>query len=103
MKKKSGQKLLTFEKLLEYHQKILVPELEEKFVTKKDFTNFKNKTLTNEDKILKKLDILLTEKEARKYQEEKEKKLWAIVIKALKEHGILSSQELEEIARLEIF
>ena len=64
---------------------------------------FKNKTLTNQDKMIKKLDILLTEKKVREYQEEKEKRLWAIIIKALKEHRILSSKELEEIAQLEIF
>jgi len=123
-KQKSNQKPLTFDKLLEYHRKLLIPELEEKFVTKKDFnilktdvnflktdvktlkrefTDFKNESLTNQDQMLKKLDILLTEKKVREYQEEREKKLWAIIIKALKEHRILSSQELDEIAGLEIF
>jgi len=129
--RKENKKPLTFDKLLEYHRKLLIPELEEKFVTKKEFSGlktdvgilktdvaelktdmqglkkefgeFKKETLTNEDKILKKLDILLTEKKVREYQEEKQKKLWAIIIKALKEHRILSPQELEEIARLEIF
>ena len=129
--RKENKKPLTFDKLLEYHRKLLIPELEEKFVIKKEFSGlktdvgilktdvaelktdmqglkkefgeFKEETLTNEDKILKKLDILLTEKKVREYQEEKQKKLWAIIIKALKEHRILSSQELREIARLEIF
>lgn len=70
---------------------------------RREFSEFKDKTLTNQDAMLKKLDILLTEKTVREYQEEKEKKLWAIVIKSLREHRILSSKELEEIARLEIF
>ena len=35
--------------------------------------------------LLQKLDILITEKEVREYQEKKQKKLWAIVIKSLKE------------------
>ena len=108
--KKSLQKPLTLKELIEYNQEVLFPFLEEKFVTKKEFTNFKkefadfkNETLTTDDKILKKLDILLTEKTVREYREEKEKKLWTIIIKALKEHRILSPRELEEITRLEIF
>jgi len=36
--------------------------MDERFVTKKEFNNFKDIGLTNFDKILKKLDILLTEK-----------------------------------------
>jgi len=102
-KKKSTQKPLTLDTLASYNQMVLFPALEERFVTKKEFRNFKDKSLTNQDVMLKKLDILLTEKKIREYQEQKEKKLWAIIIKALKEHRILSSQELEEIASLEIF
>lgn len=100
---KDNQKPLTFDKLIEYHQKLLIPELEEKFVTKKEFNEFKNKIYTDIDKLFKKLDILLTEKEVREHQERKQKQLWAIVIRALKEHRILSDQQLEQIARLEIF
>jgi len=126
MKKKNViQKPLTLNELANYNQKVLFPLLEEKFLTKRefelfkkidfselkkdvnrlrdDFQNFKNQSLTNQDKMLKKLDILLTETKMREYYERKEKKLWAIVIKALREHQILSSKELEEIARLEIF
>jgi hypothetical protein len=85
--------------------------LEEIFLTKKEFQEFKNKefqgfkneVLTNFDAIQKKLDVLLTEKTIREYRERKEKKLWQIIIKALKEHRILSQKELEEIAKLEIF
>ena len=108
--KKNNQKPLTLKELIDYNQEVLFPFLEERFVTKKEFNNFKkeftdfkDETLSTDDKILKKLDILLTEKTVREYQEKKEKKLWAIIIKALKEHRILSSQELREIARLEIF
>ena len=108
--KKNNQKPLTLKELIDYNQEVLFLFLEERFVTKKEFNNFKkeftdfkDETLSTDDKILKKLDILLTEKTVREYQEKKEKKLWAIIIKALKEHRILSSQELREIARLEIF
>lgn len=124
-KKKTNQKPLTLEALIAYNQEILFPALDERFdkVDKKidgleiridglnkrvdkfekEFKNFKNKSLTNQDKMLKKLDTLLTEKKVRAYQEEKQKKFWAIIIKALKEHQILSPKELDEIARLEIF
>lgn len=109
-KQKSNQRPLTLKELINYNQEVLFPFLEERFVTKKEFENFKrefenfkNETLTGQDKILKKLDILLVEKEVREYQEKKYKKLWNIIIKALKEHRILSPKDLEEIARLEIF
>jgi len=102
-KKKINQKPLTLETLTDYNQEVLFPFLEERFVAKKEFNDFKDKSLTNQDKMLKKLDLLLTEKKVREYQEEKEKKLWAIIIRSLKEHRILSSKELEEIAKLEVF
>jgi hypothetical protein len=112
-KKKSNQKPLTLDELIEYNQKVLFPFLEEhfaskeflkeNFVTKKEFQEFKNETLTNLDAIQKKLDVLLTEKTIREYRERKEKKLWQIIIKALKEHRILSQRDLKEIAKLEIF
>ena len=129
--KNKTQKPLTLDALATYNQEVLFPAMEERFVTKKEFKSleteisglkidtksinkkvgnlatefksFKNETLTNQDAMLKKLDILLTEKKVREYQENKEKKLWAIIIKALKEHRILSSKELKEIAQLEIF
>jgi hypothetical protein len=110
MPKNKIQKPLTLDGLATYNQEVLFPALEERFVTKKEFNgfkkefkDFKNESLTNQDAMLKKLDILLTEKKVREYQEEKEKKLWAIIIKSLKEHRILSPEELEEIAKLEIF
>ncbi|MEK7160669.1 MAG: hypothetical protein AAB724_01430 [Patescibacteria group bacterium] len=102
-KNKSAQKPLTLEILADYNQKVFFPALDEHFTTKKEFNEFKDKVLTNEDKMLKKLDTLLTEKEVREYREEKENKLWAIIIKSLKEHRILSSDELDQIARLQIF
>jgi hypothetical protein len=102
-KKKSNQKPLTLDELIEYNQKVLMPFLEEHFVTKKEFQEFKNQVFINFDAIQKKLDVLLTEKTIREYRERKEKKLWQIIIKALKEHRILSQRDLKEIAKLEIF
>jgi hypothetical protein len=72
-KKKSNQKPLTLDELIEYNQKVLFPFLEEIFLTKKEFQEFKNKefqgfkneVLTNFDTIQKKLDVLLTEKTTR--------------------------------------
>ena len=128
MKEEKSQNLLTekrfFELLNGYTQEILLPAMDERFVTKKEFNEFKNEmyefknemyefknemykfkdeVLTGQDQILKKLDILLTEKTVRDYQKKKERKMWAIIIKALRKHNILSSEEMEEIAKLEIF
>jgi len=105
-----NHKPLTLDTLANYSQQVLLPAMDERFVVKQEFNQFKqefnqfkNENLTGQDTILKRLELLLDEKEVREYQERKEKELWAIVIKALKEHGVLSSKELENIARLEIF
>lgn len=115
---KENQKALTLDELAKYNQEVLLPAfdgridslldsklnvLKEDLVTKEKFTIFKDKIYTDIDGLSKKLDILLTEKKVREYQEEKEKKLFAIMIKAMKEHSLLSPKELEEIAHLEIF
>ena len=71
--KNKTQKPLTLDALATYNQEVLFPAMEERFVTKKEFKSFKNETLTNQDAMLKKLDILLTEKKVREYQENKEK------------------------------
>ncbi|PIQ74001.1 MAG: hypothetical protein COT61_03240 [Candidatus Portnoybacteria bacterium CG09_land_8_20_14_0_10_44_13] len=70
---------------------------------KNEFKSSKDETITNFDKVFKKLDILLDEKVVREHQEEKQKRLWAIVLRALKDHQILTPKELESIAKLEIF
>lgn len=130
--KKSKDKPLTLDALVHYHQKVLIPDLEERFVAKdefkqlrtelkghkneftefrkgeftnlkSEFTKFKDESLSNQDAILKKLDILLEEKEVEKYQKEKEKKMWLILIGALKEHKILTPKQLKQIAQLDIF
>lgn len=124
MKNNKNQKPLTLEGLVSYNREVLFPWMQGNFVTKTEFKgleikvggletefkgfkgefkDFKNKTLTSQDIMLKKLDILLTEKTVREHQEKREKKMWAIIIKALQEHRILSGRQLEEIAQLEIF
>jgi hypothetical protein len=62
---------LTLEILIDYNREIFVPELKEVFAGKKEFDEFKNKSLTNQDKMLKKMDILLTEKKVKDHQEKK--------------------------------
>ncbi|MCL5795451.1 MAG: hypothetical protein M1338_03770 [Patescibacteria group bacterium] len=99
----SGAKPLTLEVLAKYNKNILLPEMRECFVDKKGFNEFKNKSFTNQDKTLKKLDILLTEKTVGKFQKQKEQKMWLIIIKALKNHKILSDSELEKINHLNVF
>ena len=105
-----NQKPLTLDALATYNQEVLLPAMDERFVTKKEFKDFKNEfkdfkneTLTGQDEILKKLDIILDEKTIKEYQEQKQKKLWAIIIKSLKKHNILTPKELADIAQLEIF
>ena len=62
-----------------------------------------DKIFAKQEEMLKKLDILIAGKKMRDEEWERKKKGWAIMIRALKEHQILSSQDLEQIARLEIF
>lgn len=80
MARNNNQKPLTLETLVSYNREVLFPWMEENFVTKTDFKElkvnfkeFKNETVSNQDSMLKKLDILLTEKTVREYQEKKEK------------------------------
>ena len=101
--KNNSQKPLTLEVLASYNREVLFPWMQETFATKTELEDFKNKTLTSQDNMLKKLDILLAEKTLGEHQEKREKKMWAIIIKALQEHRILSSKQLEEISHLEIF
>lgn len=103
IKQESFNQPLTLQILTDYNQKVFLPELKECFTTKNEFSDFKDKIMTNFDKVLKKLDILVTEKEVKRYQREKDKQLWLIVIKALKDHDILDSKHLQKIAELGIF
>ncbi len=55
--------------LVKYNEEVLFPFLDERFVTKTEFQGlktefheFKDESLTGQDKILKKLDILLDER-----------------------------------------
>ena len=102
-KNKTKSEPLTLKMFADYNQKVLLPALEEKFVAKEEFNNFKDRSLTNQDAILKDLSILLAEKEVGEYQKEKERKMWIIIINSLKEHHILSSREMEKIATLDVF
>lgn len=99
---KNKGKSLTWDMLIDYTHEILFPAMDERFATKSDvsdlkgdvevlksdvsgiksdvtglrgdFEKFKDESLTNEDAILKKLDILLEEKKVADYQYEKQKK-----------------------------
>lgn len=102
-KEKSKSEPLTLEALADYGQNVLLPAMDEHFATKKEFNEFKNSSLANQDAMLKKLDILLAEKKVGAYQKERETELLAIIIKSLKEHSILSLSELERISKLGVF
>ena len=111
---------------------VFIPAMEEVFATKKDLEKFAtkkdlgmypskqdlkdlefrlnkviskkfDKVLTRSDKILKDLTTLMTEKTVRNYQKEKERKLWAIMIDAMRQRKILSTAQLKTISELEIF
>lgn len=97
------QKPLTLDALASYNQEILFPWMKENFVGKREFNDFKFKNTTTLDKLLKKLDILLTEKTIGNLQKKREKKFWAIIVKSLQEHQILSSKDLQEISKLRVF
>ena len=70
---------------------------------KKEIQEKFDKMMTNEDKILKDLEILMTEKTVGYYQKKKERELWQMIIDALREHKILSPEQVEKINALEIF
>ncbi|MFH1048610.1 MAG: hypothetical protein V1732_03015 [Patescibacteria group bacterium] len=61
------QKPLTLDNLANYNQKILFPALEELFLTKAEFKEFKEENFKNQDSIIKKPDTLLDEKKIREY------------------------------------
>ena len=82
---------------------VLIPEMEKVFVTKDEFTKFKDKSLTNQDRMLKDLKTLMIEKTVGYHQKEKERKLWALMIDAMREHRILSPEQLKQIKELEVF
>ena len=110
---KSNNKPLTLDELASYNQGVLIPalesrfftkdEIEKRFVTKDEFNEFKDETLLNHDTIFKKLDILIQEKQVRAFQRKKDKKLFLLFIKVLKEHRPLTNGELEQIVGLEVF
>ncbi len=122
MSKDANVKPLTVEDLHE----VLIPAMERVFATKKDlesfavrehmellerdlaelkgdFVQFRDESLTNQDKMLKGQDILITEKVMRDHQKKKERKLWTIMIEATQEHSILSPKQLKQIKELEVF
>jgi len=96
------EKPLTYTQLVEYTEKSLIPQLEERLVSNKEFKEFKNKIYDDLDGLIEKADKLIEENEIRNKQEKKQKEFFAILIKALKDKNILTGEELERIAKLEI-
>ena len=103
MNKIAKDKPVTLSDLSTFAHKVLFPSIEERVVTKNEFAEFKDNVFTNFDSILKKLDVLIDEKVVAGYQWEKNKKLLLVIIKALKEHNILTQEELKLIKKLEVF
>lgn len=73
------------------------------FSTKEDIIGFKDEILDGQDGILEKLGLLLQEKTVGDSQDKKQKTVLEIHNRALKEHSILSPQDVEKVAKLEFF
>jgi len=106
------EKPLTLQGLVKYNQEVLFPFLDEhfamkkdldKFTLKNDFNDFKDKSLSNQDKILGKLDTLLQEKKIGDAQDKRQKEVLKIHNNALKKNKILTEQEVVEINNLRVF
>jgi len=78
-------------------------EAMEKFATKQELAVFRNESFNFFDKIIKDLDILMTEQKMGYYQKQKERSLWTIMIEAMKEHQILSVEQVQKIKELGVF
>jgi len=89
-------------------------KLSEIFVTKDDLERseqkledkiieFKSEIQTGQDKILEKLDILLTEKPIKDAQDKRKTKVLEIHNDALKSNKILSEKQTSEIDGLRVF
>lgn len=96
------EKPLTYSKLVEYTEKSLIPQLKEVFITKDEFNEFKDKVYKDLDSLIKKVDTLIQENKIRNQQEKRQKEFFAILIKSLKEKNILSEEDLNKIANLDI-
>jgi len=57
-------KPLTLETLEKYNDEVFLPKLEQKFATKDDLVEWKDEILTSNDKVVGKLDKILTEQVA---------------------------------------
>jgi hypothetical protein len=65
------EKPLTYSQLVKYTEESLIPQLEERLVTKKEFNEFKNKIYEDIDSLTGKVDKLIQENEIRNHQEKK--------------------------------
>ncbi|MEK7172874.1 MAG: hypothetical protein AAB723_03140 [Patescibacteria group bacterium] len=81
----------------------LQADMKENFVNKAEFAQFRNESFNFFDKIVKDLDILMTEQKMGYYQKQKERSLWTIMIEAMKEHQILSNEQVQKIKELGVF
>ena len=102
-KQNKKEKPLTLTELVNYGHEVLFPYMDETFVKKNEFLEFKDKTLTGIDNINGKLDILLTEKDVKHYQDKKHKKISEIHNETLERNKLLLPQEANQIAKLEFF
>lgn len=90
--------------------KKLIEAQEPIFATKKDLQDikdnifeFKSEILTGQDKILEKLDVILSEKPVKDAQDKRKTDVLKIHNEALKTSKILSDEQASEIDRLQVF
>lgn len=67
----------------------------------KEMKEFRNIMITNQDTILKKLDILLGENKVQNFQEKKRKKMCRVMVGAAAKHNVITPRQVGQIERLE--
>lgn len=100
------EKPLTLNQLADYATGVLLPAIDSRMNRK--ISNLKKELLAKDDKIISKLDKLNTEnivrnyqEKNRNYQEKKQKKFFGIMVRAI-ESGKATSEQLEEISKLNV-
>lgn len=73
------------------------------FATKKELFEFKDQVLSNQDAMIKDLEVLKTEKTVGNYQTKKRLRLLKMIVNALRKHRILTSKQLATIKQMGIF
>lgn len=99
MVKTKKEKPLTLDVLAKYTHEVIFPYMKDNFAGKETT----DKVLATQDKIIGKLDLLLTEKPIKDDQDKRKTKVLKVHNDALKRNQILSEQENLQIDQLGAF